>query len=52
VVVVDVLVGVVVLVVPDVDVATGVLDPPGSGCGVAAGGAFGFWTFTHRCTRV
>jgi hypothetical protein len=50
-VVVDVLVVVVGLVVPDVDVATGLLDPPGIGCGVAAGGAFGLWTFTHRRTR-
>lgn len=49
-VVVDVLVDVVV--VPAVDVATGLLDPPGIGGGEVVVGVFVVWTFTHRCTRV
>ena len=43
---------VVVVVVPAVDVATGLLDPPGIGCGVVVVGGFVWCTFTHRCTRV
>ncbi len=49
VVVIDVLV---LVVVPAGDVATGLLDPPGFGCGVVVVGGFVLCTFTHRCTRV
>jgi hypothetical protein len=41
-----------VVVVPAVDVATGLLDPPGIGCDVVVVGVFVSCTFTHRCARL